>query len=76
MAIVVRLIDHENKWDCVNRVAHVTVGTRDSTVKPKECNDMLAKWLELGTGGDSDITELVFDQKPILEGVVKPVASR
>ena len=51
MAIVVRIVDEENKLECVNRVAHITVGTRDNSVKPKESNDLLAKWLEEGAGG-------------------------
>jgi tRNA ligase len=76
MAIVVRLIDQENKWYCVSRVAHVTLGTRDSSVKPKESNDMLAKWLESGTGGDSDIKEMVLHERPILQGIIKAVPSR
>ncbi|KAJ4300164.1 tRNA ligase [Collariella sp. IMI 366227] len=66
MAAVVRLIptspEDENinegnpelpakpKWECVNRVAHVTVGTRDDGVKPKESNALLGTWLEQGSG--------------------------
>ncbi|KAH6609853.1 trna ligase [Trichoderma cornu-damae] len=77
MAIVVRIADEENKWVCVNRVAHITVGTRDPAVKPKESNDLLAKWLEVGTGGDGNqIAEVVFEEKPTIKGVVKGVLSR
>lgn len=77
MAIVVRLVDKEGKWDCVNRVAHITVGTRDNTVKPKESNDLLAKWLEVGAGGDGNpIKEVVFADKPTITGKVKGVPSR
>ncbi|KAK5996614.1 tRNA ligase 1 [Cladobotryum mycophilum] len=77
MAIVVRIVDPENKWECVNRVAHITVGTRDGSVKPKESNDLLAKWLEVGTGGgENKIKEIVFTEKPTVIGEVKGVLSR
>ncbi|KAL6907268.1 RNA ligase domain-containing protein [Trichoderma evansii] len=77
MAIVVRIVDEEGKWECVNRVAHITVGTRDDAVKPKESNDLLAKWLEEGTGGEENrIREVVFDDKPMIKGIVKGVLSR
>lgn len=74
MAIVVRIVDEAGKWECVNRVAHITVGTRDATVKPKESNDLLAKWLEVGTGGK--LQEVVFDEKPTVKGLVRGVLSR
>jgi tRNA ligase len=77
MAIVVRIVDGEGKWECVNRVAHITVGTRDDAVKPKESNDLLAKWLEEGTGGEENkIQEVVFEEKPMVKGAVKGVLSR
>ncbi|KAH0522711.1 hypothetical protein TsFJ059_006514 [Trichoderma semiorbis] len=75
MAIVVRLFDAENKWECVNKVAHITVGTRDPAVKPKESNDLLAKWLEVGAGNEG-IQEVVFADKPTLKGQVKGVTLR
>lgn len=75
MAIVVRLIDEEDKWVCVNPVAHITIGTRSDAVKPKESNDLLKKWLEVGAGADH-IQELVFKDKPVLQGSVKPVQSK
>lgn len=64
----------EPKWKCVNRVAHITVGTRDDTVKPKESNDLLARWLEAGT--DGEIQERVFEPKVVLKGTVRGVLSR
>ncbi|KAI1365532.1 RNA ligase-domain-containing protein [Xylaria arbuscula] len=76
MAIVVRIIDPDDKWTCVNRVAHITVGTRDSGVKPKESNDLLARWLEVGSGGDTGIGERVIEGKPTLKGTVRGVLSR
>ncbi|KAK4110204.1 tRNA ligase [Canariomyces notabilis] len=92
MAIVVRLVptspEDENinadrpdqpaqpKWECVNRVAHITVGTRDDSVKPKESNDLLARWLENGSGEGTGIGELPIEGKPLLKGVVRGVLSR
>lgn len=76
MAIVVRLNDPENKWHCVNKVAHITVGTRDDNVKPKESNDLLRRWLADGAGEHSKIKDVGFDGRPSLKGVVKPVRSR
>ncbi|KAI5462923.1 RNA ligase-domain-containing protein [Mariannaea sp. PMI_226] len=75
MAIVVRLIDENNQWKCVNQVAHMTIGTRDNGVKPKESNDLLAKWLEKGSSGDTNVHEVVFEKKPVLEGRVKGISS-
>ncbi|KAI0869469.1 fungal tRNA ligase adenylyltransferase [Hypoxylon argillaceum] len=76
MAIVVRLLDQEDKWTCVNKVAHITVGTRDDSVKPKESNDLLARWLEVGSGGDTGIGERIFEGRPTLKGTVRGVLSR
>jgi tRNA ligase len=76
MAIVVRLLDPEEKWTCVNKVAHITVGTRDDGVKPKESNDLLAQWLDVGSGGYTGIGERVFEGKPTLKGTVRGVLSR
>lgn len=76
MAIVVRLLDQEDKWTCVNKVAHITVGTRDDWVKPKESNDLLARWLDVGSGDNTGIGEQVFEGKPTLKGTVRGVLSR
>ncbi|KAM5354366.1 hypothetical protein ACJ41O_001015 [Fusarium nematophilum] len=76
MAIVVRLSDQDDQWQCVNRVAHITVGTRDDSVKPKESNDLLAKWLELGSSEETNINEVVFTEKPTLKGIVAPVLGK
>lgn len=76
MAIVVRLLDETGQWICVNKVAHITVGTRDYSVKPMESNDLLAKWLNVGSGGDTGIGERVFEGKPTLKGIVRGVLSR
>ncbi|GJC80506.1 tRNA ligase 1 [Colletotrichum liriopes] len=76
MAIVVRLVDPSEQWKCTNNVAHITVGTRDDSVKPKESNDLLARWLDKGTGADTGIDDVVFDTKPVLQGTVRGVLSR
>lgn len=77
MAIVVRLNDQENQgWQCVNSIAHITIGTRDDSVKPKESNDLLQRWVNNGANGETGIEELVFDKKEYIEGFVKGVLSR
>lgn len=76
MAIVVRLDDKSNTWECANRVAHITVGTRDNTVKPKESNDLLAKWLDDGVSPGSKLREVVFADKVTIGCEVHPVLSR
>ncbi|KAL2173792.1 fungal tRNA ligase phosphodiesterase domain-containing protein [Thermothelomyces heterothallicus CBS 202.75] len=92
MAIVVRLVptnpEDENinadnpalpakpKWECVNRVAHITVGTRDDSVKPKESNDLLARWLKVGSGEETGIGELLIEGKPLIRGAVRGVLAR
>lgn len=76
MAIVVRLVDPDDRWKCVNDIAHITIGTRDDSIKPKESNDLLAKWLKEGADGETGIGERVFDPKIVLKGVVKGVLSR
>ena len=72
MTFVARLINDE--WKTSNTVAHVTIGTRDSSVKPKESNDLLAKWLEDGAG-DGKIHDVVLEDKPTLKGFVGGVAN-
>ena len=76
MAIVVRLVDSDDRWKCVNDIAHITIGTRDDGVKPKESNDLLAKWVKDGVNSETGIGERVFDPKIVLKGVVKGVLSR
>lgn len=75
MALVVRLLDDTITWECVNRVTHITVGTRDNTIKPKESNDLLNRWIEAGADGES-IKEILLEDRPILKGIVRGVPSR
>lgn len=78
MSFVVRLSGKDGEqWPCVNKIAHVTVGTSSPAVKPKESNDLLDKWLSLGSGDDPNgIMELPVKGNVELEGVVKGVLSR
>ncbi|PKS05076.1 hypothetical protein jhhlp_008443 [Lomentospora prolificans] len=73
MALVVRLINDE--WKCLNKVAHITVGTRDGSVKPKESNDLLERWLEHGCGEDGKMHDIVIEDKPTIKGFVGGVAN-
>ncbi len=63
-------------WTCVNRVSHITVGTRDDSVKPKESNDLLARWLDQGCTDENGITDIIIEGRPMLKGVVRGVLSR
>ncbi|KAK6077664.1 fungal tRNA ligase adenylyltransferase [Seiridium cupressi] len=72
MTIVARIPD--SQWASVNPVAHITVGTRDQSVKPKESNDLIARWLQEGTG--NGVGERGFEPKPVLKGTVRGVLAR
>jgi tRNA ligase len=74
MAIVVRVVDED--WQSVNAIPHITVGTRDDQVKPKESNDLLKRWLEVGSGDESGIGELAIEGPIILKGDVHGVLSK
>lgn len=74
MAIVTRILDED--WTCVNAVPHITIGTRDDQVKPKESNDLLKRWLEVGSGEDSGINDVLIEGSLALYGDVKGVLSR
>lgn len=58
----------------VNPVAHITVGTMAPEIKPKESNDLLVKWLEVGA--TDGIQELMVTGNVELEGVVKATLAR
>jgi tRNA ligase len=45
-------------------------------VKPKESNDLLAKWLEVGSGGDTGIHEEKVMGNVMLDGSVRGVLQR
>ncbi|KAL8994201.1 MAG: hypothetical protein Q9188_007136 [Gyalolechia gomerana] len=71
MCIVARLLDEG--WKSANVVAHVTLGTASQEIKPKESNGLLERWLEVGSGGDTGIGELLLEGNVILQGTVKVV---
>lgn len=72
ICIVVRLLDAEEKGlPSINNVAHITVGTANPDIRPKESNALLAEWLEKGSGDKTQIWELPFEEKPLLEGKVR-----
>ncbi|KAH8652777.1 RNA ligase-domain-containing protein [Tricladium varicosporioides] len=74
MAIVARIVDPD--WECANEIAHITVGTRGEDVKPKESNDLLKQWRQMGSGDASGIGEVAVGGEVIVEGTVKAVLSR
>ncbi|EHA52899.1 tRNA ligase [Pyricularia oryzae 70-15] len=77
MAIVVRIIDKDDKWKCINRVPHITIGTLDNTVPPKESNDMLALWIDgQQEARRGTIRETGIEGRPIVKGIVKAVLSK
>jgi len=63
-------------FESVNPVAHVTVGTASQDIKPKESNDLLQKWLNGGSGGDTGVQELSIKGNMALEGSVRGVLGR
>ncbi|KAJ5489385.1 hypothetical protein N7539_004275 [Penicillium diatomitis] len=87
MAFVVRLLPIEGETGegvanadeglpCANRVPHITVGTASQAVKPKESNDLLQRWLQVGSGGDTGIHELEVPNVLVVEGTIHPVMMR
>lgn len=73
MAIVVRILGED--WESANAVPHVTVGTRAEDIKPRESNDLLEMWLQVGSGGETGIGEVGL-KGVVLEGWVQGVLAR
>jgi tRNA ligase len=63
-------------FESVNPVAHITVGTASQDIKPKESNDLLQRWLNGGSGGDTGIGEIAVKGNVTLEGSVRGVLGR
>ncbi|KAF2706927.1 tRNA ligase-like protein [Pleomassaria siparia CBS 279.74] len=63
-------------FESSNSVAHVTVGTADQSIKPKESNVLLQTWLNGGSGGDTGIGEMSVKGNVVLEGSVRGVLGR
>ncbi|KAF9740483.1 fungal tRNA ligase adenylyltransferase [Paraphaeosphaeria minitans] len=66
----------EVAFETVNPVAHVTVGTASADIKPKESNDLLQRWLNEGSGGETGIYELSVKGNVVLDGSVRGVLGR
>lgn len=66
----------ESEWPCANPIPHITVGTASPDVKPKESNDLLRRWVEVGSGGDTGIYEAEVEGVKVVNGVVGLVMSR
>lgn len=75
MAIVVRLLPKEGEFETTNKVAHITVGTRDNSVKPKEANDMLERWMEGGAEGNPGMQDVVLEERRVVNGEVRGVCN-
>ena len=77
MCVVARLLDAQEKgFNTTNEIAHVTVGTARQDIKPKESNDLLAKWLALGSEEESGIGELTVPNMTVLDGTVRAVMQK
>lgn len=68
--------EHHIQWQTTNRVAHVTVGTASTNIKPVQSNILAAEWLERGSGGDTGIQELKIKGSVVLSGSVRGVLQR
>jgi tRNA ligase len=68
--------NEEVAFETVNPVAHITVGTASADIKPKESNELLQKWLNEGSGGETGIRELSVKGGVVLDGSVRGVLGR
>ena len=71
MCIVARILDG---WETSNVLAHITIGTSDPSIKPKESNILLEKWTKEGSS-ENGISELEIKGKPELAGEVRAVTA-
>lgn len=82
MAFVVRIlpvegeVNEETTLPCANSIPHITVGTVAPSVKPKESNDLLQRWVEVGSGGDTGIFEAEVPGVKVVEGTIKVTMRR
>ncbi|KAI9376788.1 fungal tRNA ligase phosphodiesterase domain-containing protein [Aspergillus egyptiacus] len=80
MTFVARILPSDEPdqpdWACVNPLPHVTVGTAAPEIKPKESNDLLKRWLEVGSAPGSGIWEAEIPGVKVVNGVVNVVMSR
>ncbi|MCJ1294028.1 hypothetical protein MMC34_005585 [Xylographa carneopallida] len=71
MSIVARIVDLG--WESVNTIPHVTIGTANSSIKPKESNDLLMRWLNRGASEETGIHEILLRGEADVYGEVKAV---
>lgn len=72
MAVAVEILD--DAWLCNNAFPHITIGTANQDIKPKQSNDLLASWHERGSGGASGINALpIIDYDNVVHGEVRAV---
>lgn len=80
MAFVARIMPADGQdqaaLPCANNVPHVTVGTVSPDVKPKESNDLLEWWLDVGSGAEKGIWEAEIPGVKVVQGSVGLVMSR
>ncbi|KAI9928647.1 hypothetical protein ASPWEDRAFT_36421 [Aspergillus wentii DTO 134E9] len=80
MAFVARIMPPDDQsvsdWPCANALPHVTIGTASPDVKPKESNDLLRRWLEVGSGGETGIWEAEIPGVKVVQGSIGVVMSR
>ncbi|KAH0537645.1 hypothetical protein FGG08_005596 [Glutinoglossum americanum] len=77
MAVVTRLLDAQEKdLGTTNELAHITVGTADQSIKPKESNDLLHTWLSGGSGEGTGISEMEIKGNVVIGGSVRGVLQR
>lgn len=76
MALVVRVFASDDgiSWPSANAITHITIGTASQDIKPKESNDLLARW-EAGDTHGTKVWEKETGQK-VIDAVVKPVFQR
>jgi len=76
MAISVSLPDTDDQskgaFKSINHAAHITIGTAEASIKPKESNDMLASWAR----GDGSVKSIKIRGSVVLNGTVRGVLSR
>lgn len=85
MAFVVRILPAEgvetegvadSLFPCANAIPHITVGTASPDIKPKESNDLLQRWHQMGSGGQTGIFEAEVPGVKVVDGMVGVVMMR
>ncbi|MCJ1286285.1 hypothetical protein MMC26_005630 [Xylographa opegraphella] len=71
MCIIARIVDQQ--WESVNTVPHVTIGTASPSIKPKESNDLLLRWLNHGASEETGIHDVLLLGEADVYGEVKAV---